>query len=491
MATMTLPTGQRCQGPLLLTARWLIGHDNGQHRILEHGELVIENDRVIFVGFDYPDEVAERMDFGEAIISPGFIDLDALSDLDTTILAYDNQPAWKKGRIWPRTYMQRGPYEMYTLDELAFQKRFAFAQLIKNGITTALPIASLFYREWGETVAEFEAAIDAAIDLGLRVYLGPAYRTGNQVVADDGRIETFFDEARGLQGLTDAIAFCQQHDGRGAGLIRTMLAPDRIETCTATLLQKSAQAARDLDVPIRLHCCQSPTEIELVRRLHGMTPPQWLQQLGFLSERALLPHVTQVSGNDLDIIRDGGAAIVHCPLVSSRHGGAICSFASYKAMGQRIGLGTDTWPPDMIQNMQLGMILCRVLEGDAQACRSEDYFDAATLGGADALRRPDLGRLQPGAKADIVVIDLSRTLQTPDPIQSLMTSTSGRDVRSVLVDGRLVMHERVIPGFDEDIAFARAQTQFDGLIARYPERTLGHPPVSEIFSNSYPRRHKP
>ena len=487
---MTLPTGERCQGPLLLSARWLIGHQDGQHQILEHGELVIEQDRIIFVGFDYPGEVAERLDFGEAVISPGFIDLDALSDLDTTILAFDNQPAWQKGRVWPRSYIERGPYEMYTADELAFQKHFAFAQLIKNGITTALPIASLFYREWGETVAEFEAASEAAIDLGLRVYLGPAYRTGNQVVEADGRISTQFDEPRGLQGLADAIAFCQQHEGQNNGLIRTMLAPDRIETCTATLLQRSADAARDLDVPIRLHCCQSPTEIDIVRRLHGLTPPEWLEQVGFLSERALLPHATQVSGRDLDIIRDNGASIVHCPLVSGRHGGAIRSFARYKAMGQRIGLGTDTWPPDMILNMQVGLILCRLLDGNAQACRSEDYFDAATLGGAQALRRPDLGRLQAGAKADIAVIDLAHTLQTPDPLQSLMTGSSGRDVRTVFIDGRLVMRERVIPGFDEDAACARAQQQFDGLIARYPERTFGHPPLSDIFSSSYPRRRK-
>lgn len=64
------------------------------------------------------------------LIGPGFVDLDALSDLDTTILGFDNSPAWRKGRIWPDTYMQRGPYEMYTPDELAFQKRYAFAQLI-------------------------------------------------------------------------------------------------------------------------------------------------------------------------------------------------------------------------------------------------------------------------------------------------------------------------------------------------------------------------
>jgi hypothetical protein len=113
------------------------------------------------------------------------------------------------------------------------------------------------------------------------------------------------------------------------------------------------------------------------------------------------------------------------------------------------------------------------------------------VGGADALRRPDLGRLEPGAKADIAVIDLARTLRVPDPIQSLMAGPTGRDVRTVFIDGRLVMDEGRIPGFDEDAAFTRAQAQFDGLIGRYPERTLGHPPVEAIFTPSYPKVVRP
>jgi len=484
---MSVVPGKRPDGPLLITARWLIGHRDGRHAILEHGELVMTGAEIQFIGHGYTGEVATRMDFGEAVICPGFVDLDALSDLDTTILGYDNGPAWKKGRVWPRSYIQRGPYEMVSPEGLAFQKRFAFAQLIRNGITTALPIASLFYREWGETVAEFEAAAEAAAELGLRVYLGPAYRTGNQLVEEDGRIETMFDEARGLAGLDEAVGFCRRLEGSHGDLVRTMLAPDRIETCTPELLRRTAAAARDLNVPVRLHCCQSATEVDIVRRLHGMTPPAWLESLDFLSERALLPHGVYVSGRDLQIIRDSGASIVHCPLVSARHGSAMDSFASYRAMGLNIAMGTDTWPPDMLLNMQLGMMLCRLRAGSVSACRSEDYLDAATLGGAEALGRADLGRLAPGCKADIAVIDLSRTLQTPDPVQSLLTGASGRDVRSVFVDGRLVMHDRTIPGFDEAAEFARAQAQFDEVIRRYPDRTLGHPPVAEIFSSSYPR----
>lgn len=484
------------RGPrTLLSADHVIGHSNGRHCLLRGGEVVFEGGTIIHVGHGFDGEVEHRRDYGAALIAPGFVDLDALSDLDTTVLGLDNQPAWRKGRVWPRSYVERGPYEMYSPDQMAFQKRYAFAQLLLNGITTALPIASLFYREWGETPAEFSAAAGAAADLGLRVYLGPAYRTGNLVVEGDAQVMPVFDEARGLRGLDDAIAFCRAHEDTHSGLVRTMLAPDRIETCTPELLRRTAAAGEDLGVPVRLHCCQSRLEYDMVVARHGLSPPEWLQSLGFLSPRTLLPHGTWVSGSrgvarpgrDLEIMRDAGATLVHCPLVSARGGRALDSLARCCAMGLRVGMGTDTWPPDMVLNMQLGLVLCRVMEGNAEAVRAEDLFDAATVQGADALGRPDLGRLQPGSAADIAVFDLGhpRIGQVIDPVQTLLVGGSGRDVRDVFVAGRQVVADGAIPGFDFAAAHRQAQAQFNGLVARYPERTFGHPPVESIFSTSY------
>ena len=470
----------------LLTARWVIGHEDGHHIVFENGVVVLEGTRVLHVGATFTGEVAQRIDYGQAIISPGFIDLDALSDLDTTILGYDNGPAWKKGRVWPETYMARGPYEMYAPEELAFQKRHAFAQLIRNGITTALPIASLFYRAWGETVAEFDAAAQAAQDLGLRVYLGPAYRSGGQVTDEAGNIRAVYDEARGLEGLDQAAGFAGRIEGAAGGLVRAMFAPDRIETCTQALLQRTADIASDLGVPVRQHCSQSPTEVRLVREQHGCAPIEWLDRIGALRSNWLLPHGTEATEAEFDLIAEAGATLVHCPLISARHGAMLRSFPKCRAKGINIGLGTDTHPADMILNMQIGMMTARLADG-MDAVRSEQMFDAATLGGARALNRSDLGRLMPGAKADIAVIDLRTNLQTTDPVQTLMTSSSGRDVRDVWIDGRHVMKDGVIPGVDEGKDAARAQAQFDGLIAKYPDRTTGHPPVSEIFTPSYRR----
>lgn len=483
-----LQLGERPQGRTLLTASWVVGHKDGSHRLLKNGEVVFKDGEIVFVGHRFPGEVARRIDFGNALVSPGLIDLDALSDLDTTILGIDHHPGWAKGRVWPRSYVEAGPYEMYSPEELAFQKRFAFGQLLLNGITTAAPIASLFYREWGETVAEFEAAADAAGELGLRVYLSPAFRSGGMVLEEPGRMVPVFDEERGFQGLADAIAFIEKQSGRHGDLVRGMLAPDRVETSTLALIERTDAAARELGCKFRLHMAQGVMEVDTVRKLHGSTAPVWLAKAGLLRERLIAPHATNATEEDLALYAENGVSIVHCPLVSSRGGSTLSSFSSCRKRGINIAMGTDTAPADMLMNLLVGLITCRINDGAPDQIRCADLFDAATLGGARALGRSDLGHLSPGARADIAVFDLDDTVMAPsiDPITTLVTGGSGKVTRAVFVDGRLSMRERQVARIDMRRAREQAQAQFDRLIAKYPERSWANPPVSEIFPPSYP-----
>lgn len=455
---------------------------------MRNGEVVFENGEIVFVGHGFTGELARRIDFGNALISPGLIDLDALSDLDTTILGIDNHPGWAKGRVWPRSYVEAGPYEMYTQDELAFQKRFAFGQLLLNGITTAAPIASLFYREWGETVAEFDAAAEAAGELGLRVYLSPAYRSGGMVLEEPGKIVPVFDEERGFQGLKDAIAYIERQNGRHGDLVRGMLAPDRVETSTLGLLQRTDAAARDLGCKFRLHMAQGTMEVDTVRMLHGSTAPVWLAKHGLLSDRMIAPHATNATDEDLGLYAANGVSIVHCPLVSARSGSILKSFSACRKRGINIAMGTDTTPPDMLMNLLSGLIAGRIADGAPDRLRSADLFDAATIGGAKALGRADIGHLSPGARADIAVFDLDDTIMvaTVDPITTIVIGGSGKITRAVFVDGRASMINRKLTGLDMEQARRQAQAQFDGLIAKYPERSWNHPPVAEIFPSSYP-----
>ncbi|GLT11551.1 hypothetical protein GCM10007928_37830 [Sulfitobacter porphyrae] len=121
-----LPLGKRPEGRWSLTADWVVVDTPEGRRLVQGGEVVIEGDRVLHAGGRFGGELQARFDMGAALIAPGFVDLDALSDLDTTLLAHDNWPSERKGRVWPLSYMDRGPYEMYTPDALVAQKRFAF-----------------------------------------------------------------------------------------------------------------------------------------------------------------------------------------------------------------------------------------------------------------------------------------------------------------------------------------------------------------------------
>tara|TARA_R110002020_G_scaffold34066_26_gene103767 strand:+ start:37619 stop:39094 length:1476 start_codon:yes stop_codon:yes gene_type:complete len=480
--------GARPKGRTALAARWIVAHQDDGHRLLENGEIVIDRDRVLYVGPRFEGEVARRIDLGNVLVSPGFIDLDALSDLDTTTLGVDCGPAWAKGRVWPQTYVDRGPYEMYPPEELAFQKRFSFAQLLCNGVTSALPIASLFYREWGETAAEFEAAADAAGELGLRVWLGPAFRSGGMVCTAPAVLEPRFDEARGLAGLDDALAFIRSQSGRFEGLVQGMLAPDRVETCTQALLIRTMDAARDMEIPVRLHMAQGQMEWDTVQALHGSTAPQWLAGFGALNDRLIAPHATYATEQDLSLYVDHGVTVAHCPLVFARSGAMLRSFAKLRSMGVKIGMGTDTAPPDMVLNMAVGVMMARMAGDSLSETAPEHLFDAATLGGAAALGRSDLGRLKEDAKADIAVFDMSDALMAPqvDPIRTLVLGATGRVTKAVFVDGRLSMRDGKVAGLDWDEARPRAQRQFERLVAKYPDRTWGHPPLQDIFPPAFP-----
>jgi cytosine/adenosine deaminase-related metal-dependent hydrolase len=304
----------------------VIASDGASHHILEDGEIVYTDERIVFTGHGYGGLVDTLIEAGNAVVGPGFVDLDALFDLDSTVLGFDNHPGWAKARVWASDYVERGPRDVYTPEEEDFQLEYAMAHLLLNGITTALPIRSILYREWAETYDENARAAEAAARLGIRMYLGPSYRTGLPVVHPDERITMRWDTARGMQGLEDAIRFVEDFDGAHDGLIRGFLQPDRIEGCTEELLIRSAEAAERLDCPLRLHCCQGELEVRIVHERWGRSSLAVLRDLGLLNRHALLPHGEYLGGiaptpelveRELGWLVESGATIVHCPLVSS------------------------------------------------------------------------------------------------------------------------------------------------------------------------------
>ncbi|WMX54964.1 amidohydrolase family protein [Peribacillus sp. R9-11] len=479
-----------------LKGRYVIGYDGCDHVILENAEIVYEKDTIVYVGKNYTEEVDEVIDAGNAIISPGFIDLNALGDIDHDILHLEAGSNRQKNLLWSEQYIERGHHELMTEEEESFKSLYAYSQLILHGVTTVMPITSVFYKGWAETYEELASAAKHAASLGLRIYLGPSYQSGIRVVQPDGNIKLHWDEKAGEAGLQRAVEFVEKLDGAFEGLVRGMLAPERIESQTEDNLLQTKYYSEKLGVPIKLHAAQGSFEFNTILEEHGVTPIRYLYDLGFLGPRTGIPHAHFVSGysearygkgDDLALLKETNTTVIHCPLIIGRHGSALESFAKYKRSGINIALGTDTFPPDMFQNVRTGSMLSRLVEKEVEGSTYADLFRSATLGAAAFLGRNDLGRIAVGAKADIIAIDLDSFHMgvIDDPIRTMFVSGSGRDVKLSIINGRIVMENQNIPNLDMEVIKDKGQKYFNKMRRGYMERDYQQLSEKELFQPSF------
>ena len=474
-----------------LIARWALGHDGDDHVLYENAEVVFDAGRVLRVGSISDTAADVTHNLGMALIAPGFVDLNALADVDTTILGAGGT-ATPGAKAVKEAYMPVAR-DVLSTDQIVIAARGAFCQLLLSGITTALPVTSLLFRKWAESSVEFDGIAAVAGELGIRLVLGPSYRSAVNVVFADGTEGQVTDEAAGLAGLAEAVAFIKRQDGAQGGLVSGLLVPSTIETCSDELIRRTAAAAEVLGVPFRLHCCQSHSETVAIWDRAGTSSIGLLCDLGVLSARALLPHAKNLGGPqaDADLIRAdraalaaSGATVVHCPLVIGRSGRRL-DFSSFAAEGIKIGLGTDTAPPNMLMNLQIGLAMARITDSDT---RPTDYLRAATTGGADAIGRGDLGRLCAGSAADIVAWDMAALEVQPvhDPVETLFLMPPGLRPRHVWVAGRQVVCDARVVGADEPAIAAAMQAIFDLLRDSFASRHPQGLDATVLFPPSFP-----
>lgn len=480
----------------LVKAAFVIGFERGDHVIIPNGEVAYQDQDIIFVGRGFGGAADTVIDAGNALLSPGFIDLDALADIDHAILDTWHGSETAGGLEWSEDYFRHRRHDLFPPDDRNFRHEFAFCQLIRNGITTAMPIGGEMHNEWCETYEEWAAAADIAARLGLRAYMGPSYRAGVNVTRTDGKRDVLWDEPRGAAGLADAIGFFEDFDGAHGGLIRAALLPARIETLTPQLMRDTAAARDRLGALVRLHCLQGETELALLRRWHDRSPLELLAETGLLGPSLLLPHAIYLGGTrnnrdgdsgDLGKLAASGASVIHCPMTSIRYGTMLDSFPRLREAGINVALGTDSYPPDMIRNMDIGVHLAKFREKRLDAASASEMFRSATLGGARALRRDDLGRLAIGAKADMVIVDLDdpRIGAIDDPIRTLLLHCTGANVATVIINGRVVMANRAIAAVDAGAMHTRVQSYFATMKAGYTERDYLGRPTDKLFPSSF------
>jgi cytosine/adenosine deaminase-related metal-dependent hydrolase len=270
-----------------------------------------------------------------------------------------------------------------------------------------------------------------------------------------------------------------------------MVVPAQIDTVAPGLLKESAQEAKARRLSWQIHAAQSVVEFHEITRRHGLTPIGWLDSLGVLNDRAIIGHGIFLDDHpstpwhtdtDLKRLAETGTTVAHCPTVFARRGITLKHFGRYKRAGVNMGLGTDTYPHNMLDEMRLVAYLARTQAGDPRSMTTTELFDAATVGGAKALGRDDIGRLAPGCRADFVMVDATHPMMRPgrDPMRSLIYAAGDRALKAVYVDGQQVVRDGEVLTMDYRAAAAHLHEAQKRVVDRVPSQDWAHRPVEQI-----------
>jgi cytosine/adenosine deaminase-related metal-dependent hydrolase len=229
-----------------------------------------------------------------------------------------------------------------------------------------------------------------------------------------------------------------------SGRVTAWLGPRAMNAMSDELTAAVADRMRGTDVRLTFHCAEDTREVEEVRAESGLTPARYAERFGLLTDRSLLAHGVYLEPDDLVAIAAAGASVVHCPVSNAKTGHGIAPLAAMQAAGINVAVGSDGGMSndtyDVLQELRMVGLIHRGVQRDPGATTAGQLLRMATRNGTRALGIPG-GTIEPGAAADLVVIDLNRlgSWPTHDPLDTLAFSATREVVHSVMVDGELLL----------------------------------------------------
>ena len=467
-------------------ADWVIAWDTARkrHAYLQDADVAFAGNTLTFVGRRYSGPADEIIDGRGLMVMPGLVDV-------------HSHPMWEAA--------YRGIREEHGLPEMYMSGLFervqaywpddegklacgeaAYCELLLSGVTTLADLSRAM-PGWVELAAKS----------GLRMVLAPGFASARWVVRRSHLLEYEWNEDAGQRGMDEALKLVDSLATHPSGRLSGMISPAQIDTCSEDLRRDSIAAARERSLPFTIHCAQGVSEFYEIVRRHGVTPIQWAHELGLSGPGTVLGHALFVdehswlhwwSRKDVGILADTRTSVAHCPTPFSRYGQTLESFGKYRRAGVNLGIGTDTVPQNMLEEMRSATVLGRIAAENIRSLEMSDVFHAATVGGATALLRDDIGRLTPGAKADFVLVDLKNPWMMPvrDPLRSLVFHAADRAVRDVYVDGRRVVANGRVLTLDRADALARLTDAQRRMEAAVPQRDAQRRTSTDITPLSLP-----
>ncbi len=388
------------------------------------GDILIEDDRIARIG-TIDCEADKIIDATNKIVMPGLINAHTHVGM-SLFRGYadeDELMTWLSERIWPVE-------DQMSASDVYYASLLSAIEMIKSGTTTFND--NYFYEE---EIAK------AAEKTGMRAIL-------SRCVIGDA------DEA--TKRLAEAEDLYNNWHNKCNGRIKICVGPHAPYTCSPETLKRCVKLADRLGTPIAIHYLETKDEVKKMRDNYNMTATEYLKKAGLFNYHVMLAHGVHIDEESLQTLKEISGGIIHNPISNQKLGSGFADIRKLRLNGINVALGTDgqgsTNTLDMFEEIKSAAYIQKALYNSATAISGEDVLRMATIEGAKVLGiDSEVGSLEEGKKADIIIIDMKKPHLCPaHNIYSLLAySVNGADVETSIIDGNIVMENRVIKGIDE------------------------------------------
>jgi 5-methylthioadenosine/S-adenosylhomocysteine deaminase len=417
-------------------------------RIIEDGAIVIQKGKITNIGKRA--EVMSKIRAKQTIDATGKVIVPGLVNTHTHVpmtlfrgIADDLDL-----NDWLTKYIFPAEGKNVSEDFVRAGTRLGLAEFIRGGTTT---YCDMYYFE--------DAIADETFKAGLRGVLG----------------ETVIDfPVPDNKTFPEAIAYSEKFIKKWQknALITPAIAPHAPYTVSEEHLKQARKVADDLKAPLVIHLAEDRKELKFVAdNKNGLRPIEYLEKIGLLNERTIGAHVIYANEDEIEVLKKYGVGVAHCPQSNMKLAAGVAPIPQMLASGLDVGLGTDGAASNndlsLWEEMDTAAKLHKVFSFDPKVVSALQAFEMATIGGAKALDLDDkIGSLETGKRADIVIVDFDGLHQTPfyNMYSHLVYATKSTDVRTVLVDGKLLMKDRKLLTLNETLIKQKANEYRDQVV---------------------------
>ena len=414
-------------------------------REVRKGSVLIENDKIVEItSGNTPDNADEVINGEGKCLIPGLVNTHTHLSMSLMRGLADDLPldTWLNDHIWPM--------EANLEEEHCYVGALLSAlEMIKSGTTTCNDM--YFYMD------EVARALD---------------ESGMRSVISHGMIDLFDDEKRKAE-FKETTRIIEKCHNTADGRIQVSLGPHTPYTCSPELLNWVRKKADEKGLRIHIHVSETEREVDDSLNERMKRPFEYLEDLKFLGPDVLAAHSVWLSGAEIALIKANKVKLSHNPLSNMKLASGISPVSDLMANGVCVSLGTDGAASnnnlDLFQEMKMSSLLQKVRKLDPTVMPASKVLEMATINGATALgMENEIGSIEVGKKADLVLVDMKAPHLTPyrNPISHLVYSTEGADVSTVICNGNILMKEKELLVLDEAEVMARAENAAQDLLSK-------------------------